>query len=450
MTFRRLFFLACLFFPGIFFAQYNWSPCPNAPESWRLDDIYFLNPQMGWAISPYYGSSTPMKYGQIYRTNDGGNTWQLLVDSSFTYYRSIGFADSLTGWVGNLAFATNPDTIPFYQTSDGGLTWQPVTNISGPSPKGICGISVVTDSVAYAYGRWFGPAVLLKTTDKGNSWISQDLGIYASGLIDGYFFDKDTGFVTGIDVNKQALILSTYDGGASWQVRYQSARNDTDALWKISFPSRNVGYASIQYLGSNYPHATYFLKTTDGGITWTEHNFFTGYNEQGIGFINDTVGWIGGDATYRTYVTMDGGNSWAADFGFGIATPPYVQSTGYEINRFRKFGDTLMYASGNTVYKMQHGITSVNDFALRTNPGLRNYPNPFYTLTVFEYEFEKPENDVVFEIYNMMGEKVYTEKPGDQQAGQHEIAVSVSLAPGIYVAYLHSRNILLTHKIIVK
>src|SRR6185437_12748177 len=96
---------------------------------------------LGWAINPVYSYVYPSQYGRIFKTTDGGNTWQLLKDSSATFYRSIGFADSLTGWVGNLGYfsAVSRDTNVLYQTSDGGITWMPA-KIPYPHPVGICGI----------------------------------------------------------------------------------------------------------------------------------------------------------------------------------------------------------------------------------------------------------------------------------------------------------------------
>ena len=44
-----------------------------------------------------------------------------------------------------------------YATHDAGATWTPVLDIPGPQPTGICGLSVVNDSVAYGCGRYDGP-----------------------------------------------------------------------------------------------------------------------------------------------------------------------------------------------------------------------------------------------------------------------------------------------------
>lgn len=260
-------------------AQYNWQALPTAPVSYRFDDMFFLNPQMGWAINPNYLNPNvypSIQFGRIFKTIDGGNSWQLLKDSSNTIYRSVGFADSLTGWVGNLADTSTylgipgtTDTIPLYQTNDGGLNWQPV-NLPQPHPAGICGISVVTDSIVYAYGRYYGPACYVKTTNKGASWTFKDMSAYAIGLVDGYFFNKDTGLITGQSNNSTALILSTYNGGTTWQVVYQSTHSYQDIVWKLSFPSRDTGYASVQCPPCAGSFPAYFLKTTNGGITWTE------------------------------------------------------------------------------------------------------------------------------------------------------------------------------------
>src|SRR3972149_2646093 len=122
-----------------------WGTVRNAPvKLYRHDDLFFVNPSLGWVVNGY---------GEIWKTTNAGFTWALQFTAP-EYLRCVGFVDSLTGWVGILEGDTNKI---LYQTSDGGATWSLVQNLPQPRPEGICGISVVNDSVVYASGRYYGP-----------------------------------------------------------------------------------------------------------------------------------------------------------------------------------------------------------------------------------------------------------------------------------------------------
>ena len=79
------------------------------------------------------------------------------------------------------------------------------------------------------------------------------------------------------------------------------------------------------------------MKTTDGGVSW-EEKLFRNYTQQGIGFINESTGWIGGWSG-ATYETTDSGNSW------------HLAGWGRNVNRFRFINDTVAYSVGQRVYK---------------------------------------------------------------------------------------------------
>ena len=312
----------------------RWRTLPNAPVSTgRMEDLFFINPSVGWVLSTNYGDPSGW-LGEIWKTTDGGATWalQLTLDQ---YLRSVGFADSLTGWVGTVF---NPDSL-LYQTTDGGASWSLVENIPEPRPQGICGISVVNDSVMYASGRYFGPARVIKTTDRGTSWTSMDLSAHAGALVDCYFKSPDSGFVVGSNnsdyENGYGRVLFTSDGGSTWTTRYAGSRLG-ELSWKIQFLTGTTGYVSIEKFSEE---STYYLKTTDGGATWSEQLFLnTPYEVQGIGFASDSLGWLGGWGG-DTYETTDAGASW------------HLAGFGYIINRFRFLNDKLAYAVGETVYK---------------------------------------------------------------------------------------------------
>lgn len=437
--------------PEILFAQYNWFVYTGTPSTpGRFDDVYFINPYQGWLVDPVDGY--PNTFAKIYETRNGGITWVLVHDSMKSYLRSVGFIDSLHGFIGNLADQTvTADTIPMYYTNDGGITLTPV-NFPSPHPGGICGISIVTDSVVYVYGRYYGPSVLAKTSNAGATWKTYNMSPYASvGLIDGWFWNKDTGFVTGQD-SANAVILYTFNGGQTWQTVYKATRNDTDHVWKIFFPSRYTGYGSIEYSGNNINNGdynTYFVKTTDGGKTWSEHSFIPNYDEEGCGFINDTVGWIGG-WTGLSYKTTDGGNTWNIDSSFGISTIKNTQPLPY-INRFRKFGDTLMYSCGNTIYKLMlyksaEGIVKLHAPFIGS---LTNFPNPFNSHTTIFYTIPRTSTFVNFQVYDVTGKEVFEKVLGRQVAGEHRLYFGMILPSGEYYYTLTTDNFKATRKMMV-
>jgi photosystem II stability/assembly factor-like uncharacterized protein len=128
-------------------------------------------------------------------------------------------------------------------------------------------------------------------------------------------FDKNNGFVCAAsdeDMEKSnALILKTSDGGKTWKKVYQSNRL-FEGSWKASFPTKQVGYVTIQsYNPDPSSKQQRIAKTTDGGETWKEINLVEDANarEFGIGFIDENHGFVG---TMNTgYETKDGGTTWS-------------------------------------------------------------------------------------------------------------------------------------------
>jgi hypothetical protein len=235
---------------------------------------------------------------------------------------------------------------------DGGDTWSVVQNLTGPSPKGICGLQVVNDTLLYAVGRLNGPSRFIRSNDGGDTWISQDMNAHAGMLIDLYFWTPDSGIVVGGTTSSystsRGIVLFTSDGGISWQVKHTTSSTG-GTCWKIDFPSPNVGYVSWETIST----PVIFLKTTDGGQNWQEKFFSNNsYETEAIGFVNDTLGWMG-VRHYPSFQTTDGGDTWQQGF------------VGSFLNRFRFINDTLAYACGETVYKYSGYITGcTNPFAL--------------------------------------------------------------------------------------
>lgn len=422
---KRLLLLCSIFLTAITLqAQYNWQQLIAAPSNGgKQDDIYFVTPDVGWSIN---GS------GRIYKTTDGGSSWAMQLSQPGTYFRCVGFIDSLTGFAGNIGTAYFPgviDTIPLYKTTDGGINWSPVTNISGPTVKGLCAIDVVTDNVIYAAGRVGSPVHLIKSTDGGATWISQDMSSYCSMILDLKFFTPDTGFVfaasnASVPISS-ALVLYTTDGGQSFTPVFTSSRTN-ELCWKASFPSRMTGYLTIlSYDNSNQQR--YIAKTTDGGLTWTELPLVNnGCKEFGIGFVSDHVGWVGTDVS--GYETLDGGASWQA------------KNMGLLVNKIRTIdvasNDFVAYAIGRNIFKLSAQKPSLVKGVTMSNNMVQVFPNPVNDELNFSLSYDGTSNRCKVVIHDLLGrvvwrqEQVLLDRYGDMLKGNISTGL---LQSGVYI-----------------
>ena len=303
---------------------------PVAPA--RYDDVTFIDRRHGWVVGTH---------GQVFRTTDGGATWTM-ANQSQIFFRAVAFVSEKVGWAGNLNFTNTPTPrSSLYETRDGGTTWGNISaRITGPDPAGICGMFVLNATTVFGVGRWSGPPIFIRTRDGGQTWRSVSLEQFATGLIDVHFFDAMHGIAVGGDgvgrtVEQQfasrTVILATDDGGDTWRVVHRGTTAGKWA-WKISFPTRQIGYVSTQ--GPTQDGAV--LKTTDGGQTWQQLRVGDGLAFSGIGFATSELGWVASDAL--VHETRDGGLTWT-NRGFGE-----------HINRFRFFGDSVGFAVGKTIY----------------------------------------------------------------------------------------------------
>jgi len=412
----------------------TWALLENSPTNdFRHDDLFFINADTGWVVNVD---------GYIYKTTDGGEHFTEQLYQPETSFRCIGFANATKGWAGNLGpGAWNPtsDTIPLYQTNDGGASWQPVINISGDMPKGICGINVVNDSVVYAVGRVGGPCFIMKTIDGGESWTSVNFNPPAYYLIDCKFFSADTGVVagcTGTDfINEKIAVWRTVNGGETWDLAYHDSSTYNGHSWKLDFPSRLVGYASIE--SSCICDTTPVLKTIDGGITWEKQIWDTDFEaiypyQQGIGFISETTGWCGGFGI-AAKETIDGGETW---------TPiPFVAN----FNRFRKVNDSIAYACGERIWKFSNQPTHI-DQSFPWDLHLENVPNPFSFSTTIHYTLPHAGH-VSIHIYDAAGRPVKILLDTFQPAGAQTAELSFPhTSNSFYIYVLKFDDVLIARK----
>ena len=310
-------------------AQSGWNLLPNAPTTFgsgRFDDLYFINDSTGVAVN---GD------GKIYKTSDFGNSWTLELDSSQYYFRSVEFINDTVGFAGTLRTSSNGSV---FKTVDAGVTWFHIEQTFPQQVPGVCGIGHFGNTIIME-GIWDNPAYILRSVDGGSTWTYTDMSAYGDALIDCWFKNQDTVFLSGqgtAATGMHGLILRSVDGGASWQQMAQSPQAQT-YCWKLQFTSPSIGYSSREELVGNTSN---IMKTIDGGATWFSINVTPSVNidMEGIGFLNDSVGWVGGWSP-GMYQTNNGGLNWS-----------YL-SFGSNLNRFVFRHPNLAYAAGFSIYK---------------------------------------------------------------------------------------------------
>lgn len=329
-----------------------WRKLATEPYKGKQDDIAFVDPDNGW-----YGNGA----GKLYRTIDGGETWLKVAEKPGTFIRALGFIDDKTGFIGNIGTDYYPgvtDKQPLYRTDDGGATWTPIVTDGIDRVSGICSIDILPVSRVFqgerrrthiirAAGRVGGPAAMLVSLDGGDNWTTQDLSSVAGMILDIKFLDERNGFIcAATDPNleiAEALILRTADGGKNWKPVYRSGRK-LENCWKMSWPSKRVGYATVQSY-DEAPNNTQrvIIKTVDGGRSWREIPLvnLAGIQQFGIGFADELRGWVG--CNKNGYETADGGKSWTAvDFGRAVN----------KVRIVRKGSTSRVFAIGTNVSRL--------------------------------------------------------------------------------------------------
>ena len=400
----------------------------SVPRSTRYDDLHFIDPKRGWAVG-----------NDVQITKDGGQTWTAggSVPAQGVWFRAVKFLNRQHGFVGAIPSSENFEGALF-ETHDGGLTWSDITDRIPGASASFCGLSVVGRNHVFGVGAYWGSPAFYKSTDAGKSWIRRDLSHLAEGLVDIHMRSRLEGFAAGAAKNPAdgALILHTIDGGRSWSVAHKTGVEYDWFAWKIQFVNQRFGIASIQ--SSSNERGLHFLKTQDGGRSWTRHRLAEDnpFDLQGIGFINELQGWAGGWERFgrpdiaACRQTSDGGSTWkACEWGFTL-------------NRFQVFSPNLAFAAGRKIYRFSTLAPPT------VTPTASELPEATHKLKVeatkqgvkFEMDFNN-DNYFVLDIVDATGKRIRRISQGPVKPGiRNEWLSREELRPGVYSAVMATNS----------
>jgi photosystem II stability/assembly factor-like uncharacterized protein len=319
----------------------TWSENPLPPHSGGAGDsigaVAVADADHAWVLATFtLDAATPgqsaagrITTAVIYRTVDGGATWQLSKARSFEgdVSERLLFVDAHSGFA-----VIDPSSGPgstVLHTVDGGLTWA-VTSTKAPVDGAVTATDEDTLWIGHSPAATAGRPLLRVSRDAGATWSNVSLpGVGATSSADLYVISHGSmGAVTFLSSTEGYVVVSqklatgyethyyrTADGGRSWSRVATFGRRalvapvfvDETHWYQVDFPQSQME------------------ATTDGGQTWSTVgtttafgdslvNFWTadGQNYAALGAVDPSSA---SDHSEALFLTWDGGETWQpADF----------------------------------------------------------------------------------------------------------------------------------------
>jgi len=248
--------------------------------------------------------------------------WQPQAVSTDASFRAVSVAGPDVVWIGGTKGS-------FVHTADGGQTWQ-----TGTVPDALTcdfrDVHAVDAQTAYLMSAGpteKGQAQLYKTTNGGQSWSllyqSQQPGVFFDGMD---FWDKTHGIVFSDPVNNKWVILTTANGGQTWQPMPETAlpvMQPSEAAFAASGTSLVVQGKRNVWIASGGATFGRVFRSTDRGRTWSVSSTPLPAGEAtglfGMHFFSAKAGMVVG-GNYKqeqqpgpnVAITRDGGKTWQA------------------------------------------------------------------------------------------------------------------------------------------
>ncbi len=279
-------------------------------------------------------------------------------------------------------------------------TWQPIYNLT---IEGNFASLKAREENAYVYaggGEGFAGMLLIRSSDKGNSWESLSPMCYVTDL--DFYGDS----IHKIIVTDRLKIVRSMDSGLNWSTVFSS---DSIRFQKISF-------------------------SCDGKFIYAIAN---------SNFYN----------LPRTFLfsSSDDGNTWKID-----QLPIYDIVVGMDLD----YENSIYLATiSDGVFKLKSPIVNVEDYSRSDLPTSfqlnQNYPNPFNPETVISWQLPT-DSYVTLKLFDVLGNEVATLVNDEQKAGLHKYKLvsaiagkNYQLTSGVYFYQLRADNLIQNKKMIL-
>ncbi len=411
------------------FSQDYWQRVPSPTTKW-LTQSYFVDSVFGWAA----GDS-----GAIVHTSNGGQNWVVQnsgvqdypIDDIFFINRNIGWALCND----YLFFGTI-----ILRTTNGGQNW---TNSRFYDTTLVFNTVYFLDSISGYMSGFTGR--IFKTTNSGTNWFEcridtancPYLFMFSKRQFD--FLNAQTGYACGGQIDIQGIIWKTTDSGANWYTYCITP----EPLEDIKIINSNKIIAS----GGDYEYGSMTASTYDGGTIWA----YDPTELFGVGnclaFRTPSELWIPLTFSQKWAVNLDSGSTSSPWFEI-----PAPDSTSVYAAEFKSPTFGWAFGSYGAIMKYNKDVIGINgngNIVPMKHKLSQNYPNPFNPSTVISYYLSKPEF-VKLTVYDLLGKQVKVIVEGMRPQGDNKFKfVNYGLATGIYLYKLEAGSFTETKKMVI-
>ncbi|MFN8417225.1 MAG: YCF48-related protein [Cytophagaceae bacterium] len=229
----------------------------TSPTTQNLFDVYFWDEQNGFITGNY----------ALFQTNNGGSTWNSInipIPINTAAFRKIGYRNS------SLMYVFGGDSFiraVMLKSTDGGNTWSDIY-LSGIDA--IYGMDFISDDTALTCGHY---GEVFRTNDKGLTWSQMTVNTGTNPsvptiLTDIEMLNSKVGFLVGYSASaEEQFVLKTVDGGFNWNPISMGITTEIkDMFLDLNILSANEIVVSG---GNNASEIGFVIRSKDGGVTWS-------------------------------------------------------------------------------------------------------------------------------------------------------------------------------------
>jgi len=394
------------------FAQQFWlqQPCPTTKY---LTKIVFADTLYGWAS----GDS-----GAVIHTTDGGQNWAVQQSGTIATVEDIFFLNRQLGWLISNDFGLNGTY--FFKTTNGGNNWIPSANPDTTTYF----FTIYYQNSLTGFAGGLGGAIY-KTTNTGSNWTkcSVDSSFYIYFPVRKIkFYDDMIGYGCGGQFDFAGVAWVTTNGGLNWSASGIAPEPDFDI--KIFSPDKVI------FAGGDLEYGTAIVTSTDQGMHWRYDTTSCYGVARAIAYRTPAEVWVPLSFSQRWAVNLDSGN---ANNWFCLPAPDTTSvydavfaspTVGWAVG-------CVGYICTGTLLKYNTSVIGLSE-QHNNVPGrfvlYQNYPNPFNPTTSIKY-YLPSSSDVEITFFDALGREIRRLHENNLQAGFHSAVFNgTDLASGVY------------------